>query len=66
MLTVANASLLQRAHERGLHVQLWTINEQPTMRHLLELGADGLITDYPDRALQLLGRPTRLAHSDLD
>lgn len=66
MLTVANASLLQRAHERGLHVQLWTINEQPTMRRLLELGADGLITDYPDRALQLLGRPTRLAHSDLD
>ncbi|MBD9482630.1 glycerophosphodiester phosphodiesterase [Pseudomonas sp. PDM14] len=66
MLTVANASLLQRAHERGLHVQLWTINEQPTMRRLLELGADGLITDYPDRALQLLGRPTRLAHSHFD
>lgn len=64
MITVANPNLLLRAHERGLHVQLWTINEQPTMRRLLDLGADGLITDYPDRALQLLGRPTQLHAND--
>jgi glycerophosphoryl diester phosphodiesterase len=57
---VVDASLIQDAQERGLTVHLWTINEQPAMRHLLDIGAQGLITDYPDRALQLLGRSTVL------
>ncbi|MBS7662000.1 glycerophosphodiester phosphodiesterase [Pseudomonas lalucatii] len=59
-LPIASAGLLQTARKRGLNVQLWTINEQPAMRRLLDLGANGLITDYPDRALQLLGRSTRI------
>lgn len=59
-LTLATPRLLRNAQSRGLHVQLWTINEQPAMRRLLEMGAGGLITDYPDRALQLLGRSTQL------
>ncbi|NQD91585.1 glycerophosphodiester phosphodiesterase [Pseudomonas sp. CrR25] len=63
-LPIASASLLQTAQERGLNVQLWTINEQPAMRRLLDLGAHGLITDYPDRALQLLGRSTRISALD--
>ncbi|MCO6056511.1 glycerophosphodiester phosphodiesterase [Pseudomonas sp. MOB-449] len=59
-LQVASDSLMKTALQRGLAVQMWTINEQPAMRHLLDMGAHGLITDYPDRALQLLGRSTRL------
>ena len=60
-LEVASASLLQTAALRGLNVQLWTINEQPDMRRLLDRGAHALITDYPDRALQVLGRSTRIS-----
>lgn len=60
-IEVATAGLIASARARGLHVQLWTINEQAAMRRLLERGAQGLITDYPDRALQLLGRNTALA-----
>ncbi|MGH8433510.1 MAG: glycerophosphodiester phosphodiesterase [Pseudomonas sp.] len=60
-LEVASDSLLKTAQARGLNVQLWTINEQPAMRHLLDMGAQGLITDYPDRALQLLGRSTQVS-----
>ena len=60
-LRIASAALLKTAQARGLNVQLWTINEQPAMRRLLDLGAQGLITDYPDRALQLLGRSTRIS-----
>ena len=52
--------MLQTAQERGLNVQLWTINEQPSMRRLFDLGAQALITDYPDRALQVLGRSPRI------
>ncbi|MDH4874643.1 glycerophosphodiester phosphodiesterase [Pseudomonas sp. BN515] len=59
-LQVATDSLMKTALQRGLAVQMWTINEQPAMRHLLDMGANGLITDYPDRALQLLGRSTRI------
>jgi glycerophosphoryl diester phosphodiesterase len=60
-LHIASPRLLQNAQARGLNVQLWTINEQPAMRRLLDLGAHALITDYPDRALQVLGRSTRLS-----
>jgi glycerophosphoryl diester phosphodiesterase len=59
-LQVASEGLMRTALQRGLTVQMWTINEQPTMRQLLDMGAKGLITDYPDRALQLLGRSTRI------
>ncbi len=58
---LASRRLFANARARGLAVQLWTINEQPEMRQLLDMGADGLITDYPERALQLLGRPTGIA-----
>ncbi|WP_324733288.1 glycerophosphodiester phosphodiesterase [Pseudomonas paeninsulae] len=61
---IASPRLLRTAQARGLNVQLWTINEQPAMRRLLEQGAHGLITDYPDRALQLLGRSTQLGALD--
>lgn len=60
-LPVATPSLLKTAAQRGLNVQLWTINEQPDMRRLLDQGAHALITDYPDRALQALGRSTQIS-----
>lgn len=60
-LNLVTPRLLRNAQARGLHVYLGTINEQPGMRQLLEMGANGLITDYPDRALQLLGRSTQLS-----
>jgi glycerophosphoryl diester phosphodiesterase len=60
-LLIASPRMLKTAAQRGLNVQLWTINEQADMRRLLDLGAHALITDYPDRALQVLGRSTRLS-----
>lgn len=59
-MQLATPSMMRSARERGLSVQMWTINEQPVMQRLLDMGAQALITDYPDRALQLLGRSTRL------
>ena len=49
-------AFIAEAHRRGLEVHAWTINDEPAMRRLIELQVDGIITDYPDRLLQLLKR----------
>ncbi|WP_103019519.1 glycerophosphodiester phosphodiesterase family protein [Salinibacter altiplanensis] len=46
--SVVDEALLRAAHDRGLRVVPWTVNERDTMRQLIRLGVDGLITDYPD------------------
>ena len=37
------------AHERGLEVIVWTVNDESDMRRMIALGVDGIISDYPDR-----------------
>ena len=41
--------MVDSAHERGIRVIPWTVDDPDTMRALMDLGVDGLITDYPDR-----------------
>ncbi|MCY4220132.1 MAG: glycerophosphodiester phosphodiesterase [Thiotrichales bacterium] len=45
---------LAEAHALGLRVVVWTVNEVSDMLTLARLGVDGIITDYPDRALEAL------------
>ncbi len=45
--------MVSAAHERGMKVIPWTVNSVNEMQNLLKLGVDGIITDYPDRALGL-------------
>lgn len=47
-------NLIDGAHRLGIQVHYWTINDKPTMRELLELGADGIITDRPDLLQEVL------------
>jgi glycerophosphoryl diester phosphodiesterase len=53
---VITGSLVEAAHERNLKVHAWTVNDEASMRGLIALGVDGIMTDYPDRLLSLLGR----------
>lgn len=55
-IPIVSASFVQDMHERGLKVQVWTINDEQPMRELIELGADGIITDYPDRLRLVVGK----------
>ena len=43
------ADMVNRAHEAGMQVIPWTVDDKPTMRALIDTGVDGIITDYPDR-----------------
>lgn len=46
--------LLEAAHRRGLAVHVWTIDEPAEMNQLLDAGVDGLMSDYPDRLLEVV------------
>lgn len=47
---------VEDAHERNLEVHAWTVNDASAMSELIGLGVDGIMTDYPDRLMALLGR----------
>jgi len=32
----------------------WTVNKEDEMQRLIDLGLDGIITDFPDKALKKL------------
>ena len=44
---------VEKLHLQGVKVIPWTVNTTADMRKMLDLGVDGLITDYPDRAKNL-------------
>ncbi len=51
---IVNAPFVQAAHDHACEVYVWTINEPGAMHALLDLGVDGIITDFPERANQVL------------
>jgi glycerophosphoryl diester phosphodiesterase len=43
-------------HAAGVEVHSWTINDEPTMERLLDLGVDGLVSDRADLAMTVVAR----------
>ena len=56
-LRVLTKRFVKTAHSLNLPVHVWTINETADMQRLLDLGVDGIVTDYPDRLISLLREP---------
>jgi glycerophosphoryl diester phosphodiesterase len=49
-----NKTELDEAHRLGLIVNAWTVNEPSDIHRMIDLGVDGIITDYPARVQRFL------------
>lgn len=58
-----DAALVRRIHRRGGVVNAYTVNLPEDMMRLMETGADGIFTDDPVLARQVLGRSENKQHS---
>jgi glycerophosphoryl diester phosphodiesterase len=48
--------LVDHAHAHDIQVHVWTINTAEEMAELLDLGVDGIVTDFPGRLTELIGQ----------
>jgi glycerophosphoryl diester phosphodiesterase len=51
---LVSSGLLKMLRLKNIPLIPWTVNDTSEMRRLMELGVDGLITDYPDRLMEVL------------
>lgn len=48
-----SSRVIDRAHQRGQRVHVWTVNDKDMMRQLAEWGVDGIFTDDPELAIKV-------------
>ncbi|HZU78511.1 MAG TPA: glycerophosphodiester phosphodiesterase family protein, partial [Acidimicrobiales bacterium] len=53
-IPIVDEQTVAAAHEAGVAVHVWTINERATMERLLDLGVDGIISDVPSVLVPLV------------
>ncbi|HXP22201.1 MAG TPA: glycerophosphodiester phosphodiesterase [Streptosporangiaceae bacterium] len=53
-VSLATAPIIGRAHAAGLAVHVWTVNDAAVMTALLDLGADGIMTDQTETLREVL------------
>jgi len=52
-----NRQFIAKVHQMGLKIFIFTVNYPDDIRRMLEWGADGIFTDFPDRAKQIVSDP---------
>jgi glycerophosphoryl diester phosphodiesterase len=55
-IPVLTRRLVEVAHDHGVAVHVWTVNDATAMRSCLDLGVDGIMSDDPERLLEVMGR----------
>ncbi len=52
---ILSEELIAKAHKKGMRLFVYTINDGYEMRRVIELGVDGIFTDFPDRLHRISG-----------
>ncbi len=52
---LVTAELVKEAHAKKVQVLPWTVDEEADLQQMLTLGVDGIITNYPDRLIKIVG-----------
>jgi glycerophosphoryl diester phosphodiesterase len=55
-VTLVDAEAQRRAHELGLDLNVWTVNEPEAIESMASLGVASIITDQPALALRLVAK----------
>lgn len=55
-LQIVTEDYIKAAHKRNLDVHVWTVDDIKDMKRLIEIKVDGIMTNYPDRLLELLNK----------
>lgn len=55
--SLVEREMTEAFHEKGIGMIPWTVNRREEMLAMKSLGAEGIITDYPERAIALFGLP---------
>lgn len=53
--TSVDKAMVEKAHAMKMEVLPWTVDEVKDMKALGDLGVDGIISNYPDRLVELYG-----------
>jgi glycerophosphoryl diester phosphodiesterase len=53
---LVTAELVAFAHQHGVEVHVWTINDADEMHRLLDLGVDGVMSDFPGLLREVVDR----------
>lgn len=53
-VNLGTATVINYAHKHNIAVQYWTINSESQLKYLSEIGADCIMSDYPDRLYSIL------------
>jgi glycerophosphoryl diester phosphodiesterase len=53
--SLLNEETVQAVHAHGMMLWTYTVDEEETMQQMIDLGVDGIITNYPDRLNKITG-----------
>ena len=53
-IKVVTKNLIKKAHEKGLLVHVWTINDKKVMNDLINIGVNGIVTDEPNILMEVM------------
>ena len=51
---ITDTTTVNAVHKKQMKLIPWTVNTSQDILHMVKLGVDGIISDYPDRVLEIL------------